>query len=147
MTFSFEILSRLTFKNMEWNIVRDNYSNLDPFQNINMQAGVSNQVERVLGLYERKRTGVLSEIDEKPERPHDVIRESSLIVRLTYPYADTWIKWLAEEIFSLKRDLPYKKVTKVADFQSVKPRTSTTATKSAVVCLCFTDVSSTKYIC
>ena len=85
-----------------------------------MQAGVSNQVERVLGLYERKRTGVLSEIDEKPERPHDVIRESSLIVRLTYPYADTWIKWLAEQIFRLKRDLPYKKVT-VADFQSVKP--------------------------
>ena len=49
--------SVLTFKNMEWNIVRDNYSNLDPFQNINMQAGVSNQVERVPGLYERKRTG------------------------------------------------------------------------------------------
>ena len=54
-----------------------------------MEAGVSNQVERVLGLYERKRTGLLSEIDEKPERPHNVIRESSLIVRLTYPYADT----------------------------------------------------------
>ena len=54
-----------------------------------MEAGVSNQVERVLGLYERKRTGVLSEIDEKSERPHDVIRESSLMVRLTYPYADT----------------------------------------------------------
>ena len=38
-----------------------------------MEAGVSNQVERVLGLYERKRTGVLSEIDEKPELPHNVI--------------------------------------------------------------------------
>ena len=38
-----------------------------------MQAGVSNQVERVLGLYERKRTGVLSEIDEKPELPHNAI--------------------------------------------------------------------------
>ena len=50
MTFLFEILSRLTCKN----IVQDNYSNLDPFQNINMEAGVSNQVERVLGLYERK---------------------------------------------------------------------------------------------
>ena len=85
-----------------------------------MQAGVSNQVERVLGLYERKRRGVLSEIDEKPERPHNVIRESSLIVRLTYPYADTWIKWLAEQIFSLKRDPPYKKVTKLADFQKWK---------------------------
>ena len=35
-----------------------------------MQAGVSNQVERVPGLYERKRTGVLS---EKPELPHNVI--------------------------------------------------------------------------
>ena len=68
----------------------------------------------------------------KPERPHDVIRESSLIVRLTYPYADTWIKWLAEQIFSLKRDLPYKKVTKVADFQSGKAKTSTRTTKSAV---------------
>ena len=97
-----------------------------------MQAGVSNQVERVLGLYERKRRAVLSEIDEKPERPHNVIRESSLIVRLTYPYADTWIKWLAEQIFSLKRDLPYKKVTKVADFQSGKAKTSTRTTKSAV---------------
>ena len=73
MTFSFEILSRLTFKNIEWNIVRDNYSNLDPFHNINMQAGVSNQVERVPGLYERKQTRVLSEIDEKPELPHTVI--------------------------------------------------------------------------
>ena len=38
-----------------------------------MEAGVSDQVERVLGLYERKRTGVLSEIDEKPELPHNVI--------------------------------------------------------------------------
>ena len=38
-----------------------------------MQAGVSNQVERVLGLYERRRTGVLSDIDEKPELPHNVI--------------------------------------------------------------------------
>ena len=38
-----------------------------------MQVGVSNQVERVLGLYERKRTGVLSEIDEKPELLHNVI--------------------------------------------------------------------------
>ena len=38
-----------------------------------MEAGVSNQVERVLGLYERKRTGVLSEIDEKPELPQNVI--------------------------------------------------------------------------
>ena len=43
-----------------------------------MQAGLSNQVERVLGLYKRKRTGVLSEIDEKPEHPHDVIRSESL---------------------------------------------------------------------
>ena len=41
MTFPFEILSRLTCKNIEWNIVRDNYSNLDPFQNINIQADVS----------------------------------------------------------------------------------------------------------
>ena len=56
---------------------------------INLQAGVSNQVERVLGLYERKRTVLLPETDKKPERPHDVIRESSLIVRLTYPYTDT----------------------------------------------------------
>ena len=96
-----------------------------------MQAGVSNQVERVLGLYERKRRGVLSEIDEKPERPHNVIRESSLIVRLTYPYADTWIKWLAEQIFSLKRDLPYK-IEK-----SGKAKTSTRTTKSEVFFLMF----------
>ena len=32
-----------------------------------MQAGVSNQVARVLGIYERKRAGLLLEIDEKPE--------------------------------------------------------------------------------
>ena len=32
-----------------------------------MQAGVSNQVQRVLEIYELKRTGVLLEIDEKPE--------------------------------------------------------------------------------
>ena len=31
-----------------------------------MQAGVSNQVEWVLEIYELKRTGVLLEIDEKP---------------------------------------------------------------------------------
>ena len=35
------------------NIVLDNYSNFDPFQLLNMQAGVSNQVARVLGIYER----------------------------------------------------------------------------------------------
>ena len=35
-------------------------------QNFNMQAGVSNQVQRVLEIYELKRTGVLLEIDEKP---------------------------------------------------------------------------------
>ena len=55
MTFLFEILSRLTCKNIEETLYKIyNYSNLDPFQNINMEAGVSNQVERVLGLYERK---------------------------------------------------------------------------------------------
>ena len=45
-----------------------------------MQAGVSNQVERVLGLYECKRTGVLSEFDEKPELPHNVIYFYLLII-------------------------------------------------------------------
>ena len=43
------------------------------------------------------------------------------MVKLTLPYAVAWIKWLAEQIFSLKRDLPYKIVTKAADFQSKKP--------------------------
>ena len=68
--------SRLTFKKLEpflnaWgNIVWDNYSNFDPFQFINMQAGVSNQVVCVLGIYERKRAGLLLEIDEKPELPN-----------------------------------------------------------------------------
>ena len=38
-----------------------------------MQAGVSNQVQRVLEIYELKRTGVLLEIDEKPELPNNVI--------------------------------------------------------------------------
>ena len=38
-----------------------------------MQAGVSNQVQRVLDIYELKRTGVLLEIDEKPELPNNVI--------------------------------------------------------------------------
>ena len=51
----------------------DNYSNFDPFQLLNMQAGVSNQVARVLGIYERKRAGLLLEIDERPELPNNVI--------------------------------------------------------------------------
>ena len=34
-------------------------------QNINMQAGVSNQVERVLEIYELKRTGVLYSYTKK----------------------------------------------------------------------------------
>ena len=38
-----------------------------------MQAGVSNQVARVLGIYERKRAGLFSETDEKPELPRHVI--------------------------------------------------------------------------
>ena len=38
-----------------------------------MQAGVSNQVELVLEIHERKRTGVLVEIDEKPELPNNII--------------------------------------------------------------------------
>ena len=38
-----------------------------------MQAGVSNQVVCVLGIYERKRAGLLLEIDEKPELPNNVI--------------------------------------------------------------------------
>ena len=38
-----------------------------------MQAGVSNQVERVLEIYELKRTGALLEIDKKPELPNNVI--------------------------------------------------------------------------
>ena len=38
-----------------------------------MQAGVSNQVARVLGIYERKRAGLLLEIDKKPELPNNVI--------------------------------------------------------------------------
>ena len=38
-----------------------------------MQARVSKQVGRVLGIYERKRTGVLLEIDEKQELPNNVI--------------------------------------------------------------------------
>ena len=45
----------------------------DPLQFINMQAGVSNQVERILEIHERKRTGVLVEIDEKPELPNNII--------------------------------------------------------------------------
>ena len=55
------------------------------------------------------------------------------MVKLTEPYADAWMKWLAEQIFSLKRDLPYKIVTKVADFQSEKARTSTRSTESPAV--------------
>ena len=52
-----------------------------------------------------------------------------------------------KQIFSLKRDLPYKIVTKVANFQSEKVGTSTRSTKSAVVlCFFFIDVSSTKFI-
>ena len=38
-----------------------------------MQAGVSNQVARVLGFYEHKQAGLLLEIDEKPELPSNVI--------------------------------------------------------------------------
>ena len=38
-----------------------------------MQAGVSNQVARVLGIYERKRAGLHLEIDEKLELPNNVI--------------------------------------------------------------------------
>ena len=38
-----------------------------------MPAGVSNQVARVLVIYERKRAGLLLEIDEKPELPNNVI--------------------------------------------------------------------------
>ena len=38
-----------------------------------MPAGVSNQVARVLGIYERKRAGLLLEIDENPELPSNVI--------------------------------------------------------------------------
>ena len=40
---------------------------------------------------------------------------------------------LPEQIFSLKRDLPYKIVTKVADFQIEKARASTRSTTSPVV--------------
>ena len=38
-----------------------------------MEAGISNQVERVLGIYERKRAGLLLEIDEKLELLNNVI--------------------------------------------------------------------------
>ena len=38
-----------------------------------MQAGVPNQVARVLGKYERKRAGLLLEIDEKPELSSNLI--------------------------------------------------------------------------
>ena len=38
-----------------------------------MQAGVSNQVTRVLEILERKWAGLLLEIDEKPEIPNNVI--------------------------------------------------------------------------
>ena len=38
-----------------------------------MQAGVSNQVARVLGIYGRKWAGLLLEIDEKPELPNNAI--------------------------------------------------------------------------
>ena len=49
-----------------------------------MQAGVSNQVGRVVGIYERKRTGVLLENDKKPEIPNNVIVPNfQLIARLT----------------------------------------------------------------
>ena len=37
------------------------------------------------------------------------------------------------QIFSLKRDLPYRIVTEVADFKSEKVRTSTTSTESPAV--------------
>ena len=47
-----------------------------------MQAGVSNQVGRVVGI--RKRAGVLLETDEKPEIPNNVIVPNfQLIDRLT----------------------------------------------------------------
>ena len=49
-----------------------------------MQAGVSNQVGRVVGIYKRKRAGVLLETDEKPEIPNNVIVPNfQLIDRLT----------------------------------------------------------------
>ena len=38
-----------------------------------MQAGVSNQVARVLGIYERKLAGLLLETVEKPKLPSNVI--------------------------------------------------------------------------
>ena len=38
-----------------------------------MQAGVSNQAARVLGIYERKQAGILLQIDEKPELSNNVI--------------------------------------------------------------------------
>ena len=38
-----------------------------------MQEDVSNQVAPVLGIYERKRAGLLLEIVEKPELPNNVI--------------------------------------------------------------------------
>ena len=78
--FSSKFPSRLTckklaprlFKGLREHCVRSLFK-FDPLQFINMQAGVSNQVERILEIHERKRTGVLVEIDEKPELPNNII--------------------------------------------------------------------------
>ena len=54
----------------------DNYSNFDPFfkliKTLICRREFQNKVGRVPGIYERKRTGVLLEIDEKQELPNNV---------------------------------------------------------------------------
>ena len=78
-----------------------------------MQAGVSNEVERVLEIHEGKRTGVLLEIDEKLELPNYVIVPN--VQRVFLNSQTNMKKYLASNVTSHT-----KKVTKVADFQSVK---------------------------
>ena len=67
-----------------------------------MPAGVSNHVARVLGIYERKRAGLLLEIDEKPELPNNVIvlNFQRVFHMLTLKYSDLPNRYLASNITS-----------------------------------------------
>ena len=142
MTFPFETSSQLTCKSTFWTLggtlceiiiqilICFNWS-----KHVNMQAGVSNQVGRVLGIYERKRTGILYEIDEKPELPNKLIANFQRI--FINCQTNMIICWNTNKVtcrtkLSLKGDLPYKIVTNLADFPSEKARTSTRTTKSVV---------------
>ena len=74
MTFLFEILSRLTCKNIEETLykiiiqIQIRFKTLIWRREFQTKSGVSSGFTKV-----NEQVGVLSEIDEKPELPHNVI--------------------------------------------------------------------------